>query len=143
MPPDGRFRQALRHLQPEKWDADRMHPLQLAYLGDAVFELAVRSSLCASGAGKMKELHRMATERVRAAAQAKMLQNLTERLRPDEAEVVRRARNAKTAVPRSAQVSDYRYSTAFEALLGYLYVRGDWERLAELVQTALAYQDEE
>lgn len=137
------FRSMTKALASAEVPAERLHSLQLAYLGDAVFELAVRSALGTRQDVKVKELHRMTTDRVRAGAQARMLRHVAERLRPDEAEIVRRARNAKSSVPRNVQMGDYRHSTAFEALLGYLYLKGETERLVELIEAALASFDEE
>lgn len=137
------FRSMTKALASAEVPPERLHSLQLAYLGDAVFELAVRSALGTRQDVKVKELHRMTTDRVRAGAQARMLRHVAERLRPDEAEIVRRARNAKSSVPRNVQMGDYRHSTAFEALLGYLYLKGETERLVELIEAALASIDEE
>lgn len=119
-------------------DAARdLSPRDLAYVGDAVFELAVRCHLvrrCPSPSAR----HRDAVERVRAAAQAAFLRAIEPRLLPGEEDLVRRARNFKGApVPRGVSPADYRASTAFEALLGYLYLRGDSERLAEILAMVL------
>lgn len=111
-------------------------PLQLAYLGDAVWELHVRRSVLQAGPGKPDELHRRAVRRVQAAAQARVLQDLEPFLSDEEKEMVRRGRNAKGHVPRGADPLDYRYSTAFECLLGYLYFTGRTNRLEEVLRHA-------
>lgn len=109
-------------------------PLILAYVGDAVFELAVRERLAARGPGKVAELHREAVSLVRAPAQAEQLRRLEGLLTPEEEEVVRRARNAKSGpAPRGVSVQEYRHATAFEALLGHLYLNGQGGRIAELL----------
>lgn len=111
-------------------------PLQLAYLGDAVWELHVRRAALKAGPGKPDALHRRAVRRVHAAAQARVLQRLEPSLTNEEKDIVRRGRNAKGHAPRGADPLDYRYSTAFECLLGYLYYTGQTARLAELLRMA-------
>lgn len=108
--------------------------LVLAYVGDAVFELAVRERLANAGPGKVADLHRRAVAIVRAPAQAALLRSLEGVLTSEEEEVVRRARNAKSGPsPHGVTVQEYRHATAFEALLGYLYLNGRSQRVAELV----------
>jgi ribonuclease-3 family protein len=109
---------------------ERLSPQLLAYIGDAVFELHVRSLLLPTQA-KVETLHKETVSRVRAERQAELLTLLQPHLTADEADVVRRGRNAKVA-PRGRSHYDYRYATAFEALIGYLHLHGRHERLAEL-----------
>lgn len=114
-------------------------PLELAYVGDAVFELAVRERLARRGPASMKEMHRQAVGLVRASAQAALLRRLDGTLGPDEEDVVRRARNAKSGpAPKGAATSEYRWATGLEALLGQLYLDGRQERLAQLLDKLLA-----
>ncbi|MCL6639696.1 MAG: ribonuclease III [Firmicutes bacterium] len=111
--------------------------LVLAYVGDAVYELAVRSRLVGSGLVKVRRLHDEAVKYVNAGAQARALRALEEKLTEEESAVVRRGRNAKPAhTPRGADVVEYRHSTAFECLVGYLYLKGDTARLAEILALA-------
>lgn len=111
--------------------AYQMSPLALAYVGDAVWELAVRSALVCAGETRPQRLHAAALGYVRAAGQAARLARVLERLTEREQDIVRRGRNAKSrTVPRSAQVADYRMSTGFEALFGYLHLSGQDGRLA-------------
>lgn len=120
-------------------EAWRMPPLTLAYLGDAVFELYVRSRLLyEADARPAGILHRQAVKRVKAAAQADALRRCMDKLTDEEADVVRRGRNAHTTGRRSAGPADYHMSTAFEALIGYLYLIGQEDRLVEIMD--LAYQ---
>lgn len=114
----------------------------LAFVGDAVFELLVRSRLVAHGPRKVKALHQDTVARVKAASQAIMVQGLEAELTELEHDIFRRGRNAKTNPPRHAQMSDYRLSTGFEAVLGYLYLKGDIERLQHLANLALENQDQ-
>ncbi len=111
---------------------EALPPLLLAYVGDAVFELLVRARLVGRGAAPIGRLHKQSTAQTRAAGQAGALSRLEPYLTIQEQEVVKRGRNTKSRVPRSAEMSDYRRATGLEALFGYLYLRGDWERLQEL-----------
>lgn len=108
-------------------------PLVLAYVGDAVFELFVRTKLVASPA-KLHKLHKTAVKYVQAGSQAQIVHYLEPKLTEAEKEVVRRGRNAKGGAPRHGDVVEYRYSTGFEALIGYLYLSGQEGRLLELLE---------
>lgn len=114
-----------------------LSPVLLAYIGDAVFELLVRTHVVSSGHRKVKDIHLDTVAVVRAESQARVVRQLFQELTPEEQEVVRRGRNAKTTAPRHASPGDYHLSTGFEALLGYLYLKGEQERLLYLVHQAL------
>lgn len=110
--------------------------LALAYVGDAVFELFIRTRLVGTGK-KVKELHKNATAFVKASAQARIIRELEPMLTDKERAVARTARNAKVnSVPRNADIMDYHLSTGFEALLGYLYLSKENERLEEILKTS-------
>ena len=110
----------------------------LAYVGDAVYELAVRERLIGAGLVKVNQLHSETVKYVNAGAQARALSALEGKLTGDEASIVRRGRNAKSAhTPRSAGMIEYRRSTALECLIGYLYLKGDAARLGEIMAVAL------
>ncbi|HHT43061.1 MAG TPA: ribonuclease III [Firmicutes bacterium] len=113
-------------------DLKALSPLALAYVGDAVFELFIRTKLVGYPA-KMHELHRSAVKYVQASRQAEIIHAWEPELTEEEKEVVRRGRNAKGGVPRHSDVVEYRYSTGMEALVGYLYLSGRQERLLELL----------
>ena len=105
----------------------------LAHLGDAVYELLVRSWLCAHGGATGKGLHRAAVELVRAPAQAARAERILPMLTGEELAVFKRGRNAHVhTVPRSASRADYLRATALECLLGYLYLQGRRERINQL-----------
>ncbi|KLU67476.1 mini-ribonuclease 3 [Desulfosporosinus acididurans] len=106
-----------------------MNPLTLAYLGDAVYELWVRTHLLELGNEKVKELHKQAISYVRAGAQAKVLQALFPELDDVERKVVLRGRNAKGGYPKNVDVVTYRYATAFESLVGYWQLSGQTQRM--------------
>lgn len=126
----------------EKIDAKQLNSLALAYMGDAVFEVYVRRHLLQSGKVKPNHLHREGTKYVSAKAQCQILFQMMDDgiLSEDELAVVMRGRNAKSGtVPKNTDVQTYRYSTAFEALLGYLHLTGKHERLEELILTAFSH----
>ncbi|SDN13110.1 ribonuclease-3 family protein [Sediminibacillus halophilus] len=126
-------------------DVKQMKSLNLAYMGDAVYEIYVRHHLIRKGNVKPDQLHRSAVAFVSAKSQARVITDWLEkeRLSTEEEGVVRRGRNAKSGtVPKNTDVQTYRYSTAFEALLGYLYLGGNKERLEQLVEAAIAFVEE-
>ena len=116
-----------------------MNPLALAYLGDAVWEQFVRERVMRtrSFGNNAEKLHREGVRYVNAAAQADVLKHLADGLSEAEEALVRRARNHRTATKaKNADPMDYKRATAFEALLGALYLSGQTERLAELMERA-------
>ena len=119
-------------------DTRELNPLQMAYIGDTVHDLYVRSLLLSRGmaVGKM---HKQAIRMVSAFAQARMLEAIEAELSEQEADIARRGRNAqaKHAAPKNADPADYAHATALEALWGYLYIKGETARLGELVSMAL------
>lgn len=109
--------------------------LTLALLGDSVHTLWVRHCAMADGARKAAQIHTEVSRRVCAAAQAQALQDILDLLTPEEADVVRRARNTHVnTVAKHASVADYKSATAYEALIGYLYWTGAHDRLYEILQ---------
>ncbi len=112
-----------------------INSLELAYLGDTLYDLYVRERLVRKG-GHVKTLHRKAVSRVCAAAQSRALSRIEDMLEADEADVVRRARNAHQTPPRNADPADYHRATALEALLGWLYLQGRRDRMIRLLDAA-------
>ena len=110
--------------------------LELAYLGDTIYDLYVRTRLVQRG-GKMKQLHKQAVDVVCNHGQSEALRSIEELLTEEEQDVLRRARNCKQHPPRNADPAEYHRATALEALIGYLYIKGRGERLEMLVNTAL------
>lgn len=126
-------------------DAKQLNSLALAYMGDAVFEVYVRRHLLQSGKVKPHLLHREGTRYVSAKAQCQVLFQMleNEELTKDEIAVVKRGRNAKSAtVPKNTDVQTYHYSTAFEALIGYLYLSGEEGRLEQLIKVSFSHVEE-
>ncbi len=114
--------------------------LELAYLGDTLWDLMVRARLVKRG-GRMKDLHRAAVKQVCARAQSDALSRIEAVLTEEEAAVVRRARNARQTPTRNADPGDYRRATALEALIGWLYLTGQLERMEDLMRAALPEQE--
>ena len=110
--------------------------LELAYLGDTVYDLYVRSHLVQKG-GRVHALHRRAVSMVCAHAQAEAFLRIEEMLSEEEAAVARRARNVNQSPPKNADPAEYHRATALEALIGYLYVTGRTERMQQLLESAL------
>ena len=105
----------------------------LAHLGDAVYELLVRTYLCAHGKATGKGLHRATVELVRAPAQAEAAEKILSMLTEEEQAVFRRGRNANVhSIPQNASRAQYQQATALEALVGWLYLRGEKDRIEEL-----------
>ena len=114
--------------------AGNYSPLVLAFIGDSVFETAVRTLLVLRGQRPVNVLNRLKNQYVKAHAQALMAEAVSGMLTEKEAAVLRRGRNAKSyTMAKSATVTDYRYATGFEALVGYLHLTGQTERLLELI----------
>ncbi|WP_254844026.1 Mini-ribonuclease 3 [Virgibacillus dokdonensis] len=121
-------------------DVKQLKSLALAYMGDAVYELYVREHLLQQGQVKPQQLHQQAIRYVSGKAQATVVRHWlkVDKLTAEEVRVVTRGRNAKSgSIPKNIRVQTYRYSTAFEALIGYLYLGNDKERLEQLIEEAI------
>lgn len=115
-------------------DVNMMSPLTWAYIGDCVYELYVRQELINKTNLKPHKLHIDAIGYVKASKQAEILKEIKDKLTDEEQDIVRRGRNAENHhLPKNASVKDYMYSTAFEALIGYLYLTKRDERLKEIL----------
>ncbi len=109
-------------------------PLQLAYIGDAVYELFVRMKVLDLDLN-VNKLHKKSTNYVKAESQSKIVKKLEEALTEKEKSIVKKGRNAKSNSPaKNADIIDYKYSTGFEALIGYLYINRQEERLEEIFE---------
>ncbi len=112
-----------------------MPPLVWAYVGDAVYELYIRTNLVNNTKLNPHKLHVEAIKYVKAQAQAKILKTITEILTEEEKDIVRRGRNAQNHhLPKNANLDEYSHATAFEALIGYLYLTKQDERLREILE---------
>ncbi len=113
-------------------------PLALAYIGDGVFDLIIRSIVVANGNTSANKLHNRTSKIVRAEAQARLFEAIKDDLTPAEKDIYRRGHNAKPHTKaKNATVSDYLIATGFECLVGYLYLTDNMPRLLELVELGL------
>lgn len=117
---------------------NELSPLTWAYIGDAVYELYIREKLINETKLKPHKLHIESIKHVKASAQAETLRKIEEILTDEEKEIVRRARNTKNHhLPKNANVNDYMHSTAFEGLIGYLYLTKQEKRLEEILSKTM------
>ncbi len=120
-------------------DVKMLSPLNLAFVGDTVFDLFVRESLVCQANRPVNKLHKEATKLVKAQAQAQAAQKIMPLLSEEEMSVFKRGRNAHTNhKAKNASEGDYHYATGVEALFGYLYLKGDIDRLRELFSVMTA-----
>lgn len=109
-------------------------PLVLAFIGDAVFDLIIKTKIVNNGNAPVNVLHRNTSKYVKASAQANLFRVIEENLTDEEFSVFRRGRNAKSSsVPKNADLMDYKVATGFECLIGFLYLNNEFERIIELV----------
>lgn len=120
-------------------EARLLNPLQLALVGDGVYELFIRNSILSNNLElSAHKMHVKAIGYVKAKSQSAIMHEIEDKLTENESYIFKRGRNAKSAtVPKNADVRDYRMATGFEALVGYLYLIGDTERLEFIFNTAL------
>ncbi len=123
----------MERLYNENCDANNLSPLTLAFIGDTVFDLFIREKLICEANRPVKKLHNLASEKVNAAAQAKSVKKIMNLLTEEEQAIFKRGRNSHVNhKAKNASEGDYHYATGFEALIGYLYLKGRIERLREL-----------
>lgn len=119
-------------------DVRTYSPLTLAYIGDGIYDLIIRSLVVAKGNTRAGELHRRTSRIVKAQTQAEMIEVILPMLTEEEADIYRRGRNAKSpTMAKNATMSDYRKATGFEALMGYLYLKDEFPRMVELVKAGI------
>lgn len=128
----------LRKFGITQGDIRRYSPLVLAYIGDGIYDLAIRSMLVGKGNAHVNDLHRRASRLVKAHTQSEMMEVLQPELTEEELAVYRRGRNTKSVtIAKNATVADYRRATGFEAVMGYLYLQDNMDRMMELIQKGL------
>lgn len=116
-------------------DYKSLSPLTLAFVGDAVYDLLIRESLVCKVNCQVSKLHKRKVEKVCCQAQAEVMSKLSEHITEEELAIFKRGRNAHTHhVPKNADLADYHSATGFEALLGYIYLKGDIKRLREIFE---------
>ena len=121
------------HINLSKDERMKISSLGLAHLGDAVFEVLVRSWVCMSGTSRIKDLHKQTVSYVTAPTQARLAERILGMLSEEEADVFRRGRNAAPhSIPKAATRSQYQTATALEALLGWLWLQDGHDRINQL-----------
>ena len=125
-------------------DAASCSPLVLAYIGDCIFDLIIKTMVVGKGNRQVHKMHEETSHYVQASSQSFMMRAMQECLTTEEHAVYRRGRNARSVSPAKNQsITDYRRATGFEALVGYLYLKGEYKRLIELVNIGLQSMKEE
>lgn len=134
--PEGNLLQQIKEMfQLGEQELNSYSPLVLAYLGDCVYELIVRTLLVEQSNCPVRKLHKKATAYVKAKSQADLITAVLDDLTEEEMDVYRRGKNAKShTVPKNASLGDYRKATGMEAVIGYLYLKKDMERVLELIK---------
>ena len=132
-----------REFEMKEVNIDSYSPLTLAYIGDSVYDLIIKSLVINEGNKQVKKLHQETSRMVQASAQSEMMRVIQVVLTEEEHAVYRRGRNAKSVSPaRNQSLTDYRRATGFEALIGWLYLKSDWKRIIDLVKIGLIHLDE-
>ena len=122
----------------DKIEVQTMSPLIWAYVGDAVYELYIRTHLTNTTNLKPHKLHIESIKYVKAKAQADIVKRINDSLTEEEKDIVRRTRNTKNHhLPKNAEIDDYMYATAFEGLIGFLYLTKQDERLKEILDNSI------
>ncbi len=124
--------------QMKEVEVQEYSPLTLAYIGDSVYDLIIKSLVINGGNKQVNKLHQETSRLVQASTQSLMMRTMQEHLTEEERAVYKRGRNAKSVSPAKNQsITDYRRATGFEALLGYLYLQKDLKRMLDLVKIGL------
>lgn len=135
---DSLLAQIMKIFPGKRTDIRTYSPLALAYIGDAVYDLIIRTVVVERANRSSQELHRITVKYVSAPAQAKMVQALADSLTEEEAAVYRRGKNAKPhTMAKNATAADYLKATGFEAVIGYLYLTDHMDRILELVDAGI------
>lgn len=132
------FEQIEEYFGKSKRKPEQYSALGLAYIGDGVYDLIIRTIVIDLGNSKVSQFHRMTSSIVKAESQSKLMKAILEDLNEEEEAIFRHGRNAKSATSaKNASIIDYRVATGFEALLGYLYLQHNMDRALELVKKGL------
>lgn len=124
--------------QMKEVDVNSYSPLTLAYIGDSIYDLIIKSLVINQGNRQVNKLHKETSMYVQTSTQSLMMRAMQEELTEEEHAVYKRGRNAKSVSPAKNQsITDYRRATGFEALLGYLYLKKEWKRMLDLVKIGL------
>jgi Uncharacterized protein conserved in bacteria len=127
-----------------KVDIRTYSPLTLAYIGDGIYDLFIRTIIVSEGNCQASKLHNKVSTLVKATKQSEMIKKLKSHLSEEEGYIYKRGRNAKSnSVAKNASTADYRRATGFEAVMGYLYLTNQFERIVDLIKLGLATEDED
>lgn len=128
----------LREFSESKVNPRQYSPLALAFIGDSIYDLIIRTKVVSKANAPVNKLHGQCRAFVKASAQAKIAHMIMEELTPDEQAVFKRGRNAKSAsVPKNANLMDYKNATGLEALIGFLYLQGNLDRIIEIMHKGI------
>lgn len=131
---DDIFGSIISSMELEDIEVDTYSPLTLAYIGDAIYELVIRTKIVTAANIQVNKLHKKSSSLVKAETQARMIKLLMEDLDDKELSIYKRGRNAKSYTKaKNASVIDYRNATGFEALMGYLYLSHNTKRMMDLI----------
>ena len=132
------FEQIRLGMDLENVDGNTYSPLTLAYIGDAIYEIVIRTMVVSWGNMQVNKLHKKSSNLVKAQTQAEMAKHITDNLDDKELSVYKRGKNTKSFTKaKNASVIDYRMATGFEALMGYLYISHKSDRMMELIKMGL------
>ena len=121
--------------QTEDINPDQYSPLTLAYMGDCAYEIVIRTLLVHKGNAPVDKLNRKASRLAKAETQSQIITAIQEQLTEEELTMYKRGRNAKSySSAKNASINDYRRATGFEALIGWLYLKGDFERMTQIIR---------
>ena len=127
-----------RDFEVKEVDINTYSPLTLAFIGDSIYDLVIRTVIVEQGNKQPQSLHKKKSSIVKAQTQALFIEALTDELDEKEADIYRRGRNAKSYTSaKNASIGDYRKATGFEALMGYLYLTGKEDRMLSLIKRAI------
>lgn len=135
----------LFHIIKQNMDLEEINitdysPLTLAYIGDGIYEVIVRTVIVDEANRQVNKIHKSASNLVKAETQAKMIHYIMDDLSEEEVKIYKRGRNAKAVTrAKNASMSDYRTATGFEALMGWLYLTGQSERMMELIKKCIVW----
>lgn len=138
------FEQIQRKNELNDVDLANYSPLTFAYIGDAIYEIVIRTIVVAHSNSQVNKLHKRTSNLVKAPTQAKMIQLLMDELNETEMAIYKRGRNAKSvSMAKNATMSEYRTATGFEALMGYLYLSKQSDRMLELIKKGIQLFEEQ
>lgn len=134
----GLLQEIMQTFECREQDVRAYSPLTLAYIGDGIYDLVIRSVVVERANRSNNDLHKKTTRYVKAETQSKMIQALSDILSEEELDIYKRGRNAKSyTIAKNATVGDYRRATGFEALMGFLYLTGQNARMLELIKKGI------